>query len=192
MFKASFSKAISDSILIKKNLLCLSNQVNHAVNEIYKSLKKGGKIMLCGNGGSCADALHLAAEFTVRLRPNVNRSPISAVALSNDPVSMSACSNDYQFKNIFVRNFEALYKKNDVLIVLTTSGNSENIIKVLKFAKKNKIKTIGFLGSRGGVAKKYCNIKLMIGSSITARIQEMHIFLGHFIFQLVEEKLFSK
>ena len=148
--------------------------------------------MLCGNGGSAADAQHLAAEFTVRLRPKVNRAPLPAISLSSDTSTLTACSNDYGFKKIFLRNLQALYKKNDLLIVISTSGNSENIIEVLKFCKKKKIFTVGLLGSGGGKAKKYCAISLNVPSKITARVQEAHIFLGHYIFESVERLIIQK
>ncbi len=166
------------------------NKINNCIDHIYLSLKKGGKLMICGNGGSAADAQHLAAELLVRLNPNKNRKPIPAISLLQDSSTFTACGNDYNFEEIFRRNFIALHKKNDVLLVISTSGNSKNIIKVLKEAKSKKIKSIGFLGNNGGLAKKYCDFPLIIPSKKTARIQEMHIFMGHFIFDCVEKKLF--
>lgn len=185
-------KAIEESIFVKKQLLHQEKKVKQIINIIYKSLLKGGKVMLCGNGGSAADAQHLAAEFTVRLRPKINRDPIPAISLSADPSTLTACSNDYGFKKIFLRNLQALYKKNDVLIVISTSGNSENILEVLKYCKRKKINSIGFLGFNGGKAKKYCKISLQVPSKITARIQEAHIFLGHYIFESVERLIIQK
>ncbi len=185
-------KAIEESIFVKKQLLNQEKEVKQIINIIYKSLLKGGKVMLCGNGGSAADAQHLAAEFTVRLRPKINRAPIPAIPLSADPSTLTACSNDYGFKKIFLRNLQALYKKNDVLIAISTSGNSENILEVLKYCKRKKINSIGFLGFDGGKAKKYCKISLQVPSKITARIQEAHIFLGHYIFESVERLIIKK
>ena len=150
-------------------------------------LQKGGKLLLCGNGGSAADAQHLAAEFLVRLRPSVNRKAIPAISLAQDTSTLTACGNDYSFDDIFVRTLQAIGSKKDILICISTSGNSKNIIKVLKEAKKKNIFTIGFLGKNGGKAKKNCDIKLIVKSNVTARIQECHIFLGHFILQSVEE-----
>ncbi len=114
------------------------------------------------------------------------------MSLSSNTSIITACGNDYGFKKIFTRSLAGLYKKNDILIALSTSGNSENIIDVLRYCKKNKIKSIGFLGNNGGKAKKYCNTSIVIKSSNTARIQELHIFLGHFIFESVENLLFKK
>ena len=162
-------------------------QINKIALSIYKSINSGGKLMLCGNGGSAADAQHLAAEFLIRLRPNINRKPIAAISLLQDTSTITACGNDYNFKDIFSRNLEALGKKNDILIAISTSGNSANIINVLKKAKKMNIKTIGFLGKSGGLAKKLCDQKILVPSKITARVQEIHIFLGHIIFEIVED-----
>ncbi len=183
---------IEESINIKKKLIDCEPEINKSIKLIYKSIKDGGKIFLCGNGGSAADAEHLAAEFIVRLRPKFNRRSIPAVSLSSNTAIITACGNDFSFKKIFTRSLQGLYKKNDILIAISTSGNSKNIVDVLKFCKKEKINSIGFLGNNGGVAKKYCNINLIVPSSNTARIQEMHIFLGHFIFESVENLLFKK
>ena len=109
-----------------------------------------------------------------------------------DSSTLSACGNDYSFEKVFSRPFEALSNRNDILIAISTSGNSKNIIDVLKKAKKNKIFSIGLLGSRGGVAKKYCNLSLIVQSNTVARIQESHIFLGHYILESVENLLLKK
>ncbi|MDA8858713.1 SIS domain-containing protein [Candidatus Pelagibacter sp.] len=190
--KNSFEIALEDSIKSKKNLLNIEDKVNLSIKKIYKSLRNKGKIFFCGNGGSAADAQHLAAELLIRLRPKVNRSPIPAISLCMDSSTLTACGNDYSFDEIFSRPFEALANKEDVLIVISTSGNSKNIIQVLKKAKKNKILSIGFLGSKGGIAKKYCDISLVVSGYSVARIQESHIFLGHFILESVENMLLKK
>ncbi len=180
---------IDDSISAKKSLENFKNEIQKSINLISKSISKKGKIMLCGNGGSAADAQHLAAEFLVRLRPNVNRKPISALSLATDISTITACGNDYSYDEIFVRPLKALGDKKDILIVISTSGNSKNILNVLKVAKNLKIKSIGFLGNNGGKAKNLCDIPIVVKSDITARIQEAHIFLGHHIFEKVEDKL---
>jgi D-sedoheptulose 7-phosphate isomerase len=182
-------KAIFESIRAKNSLLFLEEEIHLAINKIYKKVKSGGKIFLCGNGGSAADAQHLAAEFLIRLRPNVNRNPIPALNLAMDTSTLTACGNDYSFDKIFSRNLMALGSAKDVLIAISTSGNSSNIIEVLKMAKKKKILSVSFLGGGGGVAKRYSDINLIVNSAITARIQESHIFLGHFIFECIENKL---
>tara|TARA_B100000989_G_scaffold298957_1_gene291384 strand:- start:11201 stop:11776 length:576 start_codon:yes stop_codon:yes gene_type:complete len=183
---------ISENIKLHKKLISLESQINKSISIIYNALNKGGKILLCGNGGSAADAQHLAAEFLVRLRPKINRHPIPAITLAQDTSTITACGNDYSYNDIFLRSFTALAGKNDVLIAISTSGNSKNIIKVLKYAKKNNYKTIGFLGKTGGIAKKFCHIDLKINSTVTARIQECHIFIGHYIFEKVEDLIISK
>lgn len=188
----NLEEQIKINIKTHLTLLELNREVKEAIKVITKKIKNGGKLLLCGNGGSAADAQHLAAEFLVRLRPRVNRKPIPAISLAQDTSTITACGNDYSFDDIFVRTLQAIGTKKDVLICISTSGNSKNILKVLKEAKKRNIFTIGFLGNNGGKAKKNCNIKLIVNSKITARIQECHIFLGHFIFQSVEDLIISK
>ena len=178
---------IVESSDAKQSLLKEDKKIKKAVDIIYKSLKKGGKILLCGNGGSAADAQHLAAEFLVRLRPKVNRSPIPAISLVMDTSTLTAMCNDISFDEIFSRNLEVIGNRNDILIAISTSGQSKNIIKVLQKSKKKKIFSIGFLGYSGGKAKKWCNLPIVVDSKTTARIQEAHIFLGHYIFEKVED-----
>lgn len=189
MIKKILEDHINNNVKVHLSLLKMSKTIDKAIKIISTKVKKGGKILLCGNGGSAADAQHLAAEFLVRLRPKVNRKPIPAISLAQDTSTLTACGNDYSFDDIFLRTLQALGNKKDVLICISTSGNSKNILKVLKEAKKKGILTIGFLGNSGGKAKKYCDHKLIVESDETARIQECHIFLGHFIFQKVEDNL---
>ena len=190
--KKVFENSLSENIDTHQKLIDLFPEVNSAIKIIFKKIKMGGKLLLCGNGGSASDAQHLAAEYLVRLRPKVNRKPLPAISLAQDTSTLTACGNDYVFDDIFLRPFQALANKHDILICLSTSGNSKNIIKVLKEAKKRKISTIGFLGNVGGKAKNFCDIKVIVNSKITARIQECHIFLGHFIFEKVEDMLINK
>ncbi len=189
--KTKFDKQIEDSISLKNSIKKLEKNVNKVILNVVSKLKKGGKVMLCGNGGSAADAQHLAAEFLVRLRPNFNRKPLPAITLALDSSTLTACGNDYSYHDIFSRNLQALGQKNDILIVISTSGNSKNIINVLKKAKQMKIFSVGLLGKLGGKAKKYCNLPIIVPSNNTARIQETHIFLGHFIMESVEDLLFK-
>tara|TARA_B100000282_G_C31654129_1_gene454444 strand:- start:201 stop:788 length:588 start_codon:yes stop_codon:yes gene_type:complete len=177
---------IQNYFLKRKNI----NKIYKISKKISEKLKSGGKLLLCGNGGSAADAQHLAAEFLVRLTPNKNRKPIPAIPLLLDTSTISACSNDYDYNILFKRNFQALHKKNDVLIMFSTSGNSKNILEVAKFAKKQKIYSVGFYGNLGGKVKKYTNDSIIVPSKITARIQEFHIFLGHIIFEEIEKQSF--
>ena len=191
-FENNLEKKINESIIAKRSLIDLSKEIKRAIFMITQKLNRGGKIMLCGNGGSAADAQHLAAEFIVRLKPKFNRKPIAAISLAQDTSTITACGNDFNFDVQFSRSLEALGKKEDILIAISTSGNSKNIINVLKTAKKMKISSVGFLGNKGGKAKKLCNIPLVVNSNNTARIQEAHIFLGHFIFETVENRLLNK
>ena len=183
---------LQQNIIAHQEILNMSDDINEIVQKIEKKLKKGGKILLCGNGGSAADAQHLAAEFIVRLRPHINRNPIPALVLAQDTSTLTACGNDYSFDDIFLRPFQAIVKKNDILICISTSGNSKNIIKVLKEANKQKIFSVGLLGKGGGRAKKMLTKSIIVPSNNTARIQECHIFLGHFIFEKVEDLLIAK
>lgn len=169
-----------------------SKNIEKIIKIIFKKLQSGGKLLLCGNGGSAADAQHLAAEFLIRLRPKINRIPIPAMTLSMDTSTLTACGNDYKFADIFSRPFEALSNKNDLLLVISTSGNSLNIINVLSKAKKKKITTLGFLGNEGGKAKKLCDYRVVVDSSNTAIVQEAHIFIGHYIFENVENLYLKK
>ena len=183
---------LEQNIIAHQDILNMSDDIIEIVQIIKKKLKKGGKLLFCGNGGSAADAQHLAAEFIVRLRPHINRQPLSALTLAQDTSTITACGNDFSFDDIFVRPFKSLANKNDILICISTSGESKNILKVLLEAKKQKIFSIGFLGKKGGNAKKLCNKALIVSSENTARIQECHIFIGHFILEKVEDLIISK
>ena len=192
-YKEKYSKIIIEKNRINLELLKLEIKLKKIIKIIYKKLSNNGKILLCGNGGSAADAQHLAAEFLIRLRPNINRHPIPAISLATDTSTLTACGNDYDFKYIFSRNLDALGNKGkDVLIAISTSGNSQNIIEALKTAKKNKITSIGLFGKTGGKAMKYCDLPINIPSDNTARIQESHIFIGHYIFERVEDLILQK
>ena len=191
--KNIFYKRLQNKIIVSnevhKKLLDESDAINSAVNKVYLSLKNEGKIMFCGNGGSAADAQHLTAELLIRLRQNVNRQPFPAISLAQDTSTLTACGNDYDFTEIFLRPFKALAKKNDLLFVISTSGNSKNILKVLKYAKSKNISTVGLLGGNGGKAKKLCSVNIIVPSKVVATIQECHIFLGQYILEVVEDKL---
>lgn len=192
MLRKNFENSINENIKLKLELLKLRPIVEKTISLISKSLKSNGKIIFCGNGGSAADAQHLVAELLIRLRPKINRRSLPAISLAMDTSTLTACGNDFNFEHIFSRPLESLGKKNDVLIAISTSGNSKNIINALKLARKIGIKTIGFLGTGGGIAKKYCDLSLIVPSNKTARIQECHIFLGHHILESVENNMFKK
>ena len=183
---------ILDSTSAKKSLIKNSLKIEKSIKIIFESISNNGKILLCGNGGSAADAQHLAAEFLVRLSPHVNRDSYPAMSLAMDTSTLTATGNDIGFNSIFSRTLSSLGKKGDVLIAISTSGKSKNIISALKVAKQKKIFSIAFLGAGGGLAKKYADLSIIVGSKITARIQEAHIFLGHFIFESVEDLILKK
>jgi D-sedoheptulose 7-phosphate isomerase len=153
------------------------------------AIQKQKKIMLCGNGGSAADAQHLAAEMLIRLRPNNNRIGIPAIALAQDTSTITACGNDFGYKKLYERMVQSLGHDGDVLIAITTSGNSENIILAMKQARKMGIKVFGFLGSGGGKAFELCDEAFVVPSDNTGRIQESHITAGHALMEFIEDKL---
>ena len=185
-------KNIKESIYIKKKIERFSKEITDSVNLVTNTLKRDGRIFLCGNGGSAADAKHLAAEYLIRLKKNIKRRAFPAISLAMDTSTLTACGNDLGFSNIFSRNLEALGKKNDLLITLSTSGNSLNVLKALKLSQKMKLKSIALLGSKGGKMKGIANTEIIIPSSNVARIQESHIFLGHLIFELAEKNILKK
>ena len=191
-FKNNFKKQLSDNLDTHAKLIKIYKDIDFSVELIFKSLKNGGKILFCGNGGSAADAQHLSAEFLIRLRPKINRRPLPALTLAQDTSTLTACANDYNFKYIFSRPFQAIANPKDILFVISTSGNSQNIYEVLKVARKMKIKTIGLLGASGGKCLKLCDQKILVPSNVTARIQECHIFIGHFILEQVENLIIKK
>ncbi len=174
---------------LKLKLLKQQRTVEKIINEIFLTIKKNNKVFICGNGGSAADAQHLAAEFLVRMTKKIKRKSYPVIPLALDTSTLTACGNDLGFEYIFSRNLEGIGGQGDLLIALSTSGNSKNIINVLKVAKRKKIRSIALLGGNGGKCKNKSNIEIIVPSDITARIQECHLFLGHVIFSEVEKKL---
>ena len=144
--KYKIKKDLIESINLKKKILKsnILNNIFEVSSICVKAISSGGKIIFCGNGGSASDSLHLTTELLIRLNPKINRKPIPALSLNSDPVSMSAHSNDYNYNTYFSRMLQGLGGKNDILIVISTSGNSKNIIEVLKQAKRMKIKSVAF------------------------------------------------
>jgi len=158
-------------------------------SSITQSIKGGNKIMLCGNGGSAADAQHLAAEMLVRLRPMNNREGIPAITLAQDTSTITACGNDFGYDLLYKRLVKTLGNSGDCLIAITTSGNSKNIILAMKVAKEMGIKVFGLLGCKGGEALKYCDEAFVVPSNNTGRIQEAHITAGHALMEYIEDQL---
>jgi len=191
---SNIKNAIEESVRVKQ--LVLTQELYRVLIEIgdsiVESILSGGKVLICGNGGSAADAQHLTAEFLVRLTSEVNREGIPAISLLQDSSTFTAAINDFNPNELFTRNLKTLSKPEDILIAISTSGNSENIIKVLETAKKMKIKTIGFLGTEGGESLKYCDLAFIVPSNKTARIQEVHITAGHAVIEYVETRLIEE
>ena len=186
--------SIEESVKLKE--LVLKEQLYKVLIEmgemVVTSILQGGKVLICGNGGSAADAQHLTAEFLIRLTSDVNREGIPAISLLQDSSTFTAAINDFNPKDLFKRNLQTLAKPEDILLAISTSGNSENIIQVLKTAKEINIKTMGFLGSDGGESLKYCNLSFLVPSNKTARIQEVHITAGHALIEYVEDRLLQE
>ncbi|GGJ32021.1 phosphoheptose isomerase [Neoroseomonas lacus] len=159
------------------------------VDACEASMRAGGKLFFCGNGGSAADAQHLATEWLVRLRSKVERPSWPAIALTLDPTALTAGGNDYGFDEVFARPLSGLGRRGDVLFGITTSGKSPNVLRALERARGMGIVTVGLLGGDGGPAKALCDHPLIIPSEVTARIQEAHITLGHAVLELLEDRM---
>ena len=191
MNKVLLKDEIMDSIKVK-TLLCESESILEKISEIanacLNSLNKGGKIIFCGNGGSFADAQHLSAEFTSRFL--FDRPALASIALGTNNSGLTAMGNDYGYENIFSRELEALGKPEDILIGITTSGNSANIIKGVDAANKIGITTFILTGQSGGKLKDLADC-VHVPSNDTARIQECHILIGHIICGFVEKEMFN-
>ena len=186
-------KLFKESIRVKKKVL--ETDVIETIEKmaflIASTIETGNKLLLCGNGGSAADAQHLAAELVVRLRPEVNRRALPAISLAMDTSTITACGNDLSFDDIFVRSLEALARPGDVLLGISTSGNSENVKRALVKAKEIGVSTCSFLGSDGGEIKGLADIEYIVPSNETGRVQEVHIMLGHALMETIEDGLLS-
>ena len=162
----------------------LSGSIELIAKLAIDSLKSNGKIILFGNGGSAADAQHIAAELVGRYK--TNRNGLAAIALTTDTSALTAISNDFGYENVFKRQLEAHLNKNDLVIGISTSGNSHNVLNALDYAKSMHAKVVGFSGAQGGKMNDICDINLVIPSDDTPRIQEMHIFVGHTLCHLID------
>ncbi len=181
----------SESIAVKEEASrTLSIEIAQAVAEIVCSFRDGGKVLLCGNGGSAADAQHLAAEFVGRFK--LERKGIPAMALSTNTSAVTAIGNDYGYDLVFARQVEAFVQPGDIVIGISTSGNSESIVRAIETAREHGAFTIGLTGRRGGRLAECVDIALKVPSDDTARIQETHITIGHIICELVESEMFAQ
>jgi len=161
-----------------------------AIKLVSQAFERGNKLLLLGNGGSAADAQHIAAEFVNRFI--IDRPPLPAIALTTDTSILTSVANDSAFQDIFARQIKALGKEGDVVIGLSTSGNSPNVIRALEVAKEMGIKTVALTGNDGGMLARLADIPLVVSSSSTPRIQETHILVGHILCEMVEHQLFFK
>jgi D-sedoheptulose 7-phosphate isomerase len=190
--KTTISNIIKASIDVKQHIVeddAFINKIQQCVELITTAFKNGNKVLFCGNGGSAADAQHLAAEFTGRFYKD--RDALFAEALHVNSSYMTAVANDYSFDVVYSRMLNGIGKKGDVLVAISTSGNSANIVNAVNTAKEKEMITIGFTGQAGGKMKDSCNVLINVPSSDTPRIQESHILVGHIICQLVEQQYFN-
>ena len=187
------SESLHESSETKLNILeSCKDDILKAVDMIAESFRKGNKMLLCGNGGSAADCQHIATEMMIRLSHHIERPALPAIALTTDTSNLTAGGNDIGFENVFARNVEGLGTEDDVLLVISTSGNSDNVIKAVNTARGKMMKVIGFLGGKGGKLKELVDMPIIIPSGNTQRIQEGHITVAHIICELVEEELYGK
>ena len=164
-------------------------KIEVAASVLAWALKTGKKVLFCGNGGSAADAQHLAAEFVGRYL--LEREGLPAIALTTDTSILTAVANDYDFANVFARQVQALGNNGDVLIGISTSGNSPNVVRAIEVAKAKGLATIGFAGQGGGKMRELCDVCLAVDSKVTARTQEMHILMGHILCELLDGVLIN-
>lgn len=174
---STFSDGLADHLRTFEGMNALDSPLRSATIAVVSALRRGGKLLLCGNGGSAADCQHIAAELTGRLR--AERPPLAAIALTTDTSALTCIGNDYGYEQIFARQVRAIGKAGDCLLAISTSGNSPNVLKALIVAAELGITKIGFLGRDGGQMRALCDISLIVPSNDTARIQEGHIFLAH-------------
>jgi D-sedoheptulose 7-phosphate isomerase len=189
---ALIEKILKESIETKKSVLndrTFLQLLERTVNEIVKKIKQGKKVLIMGNGGSAADAQHFAGEFINRFL--MERKPLPAISLSTDTSVLTCIGNDYTFDEIFKKQVEAIASEGDILLGITTSGNSSNIIEGFKAGMKIGTFNVGLLGKDGGAAKNFCDIPLIVNSSSTPRIQEVHITVIHIICELTEKAVFE-
>jgi len=172
-------------IIAQQSLLLLDQKIEEVCTIVINCINRGNKVLLFGNGGSASDAQHIAAEFVGRFVKD--RKSFPAIALTTDTSALTAIGNDYGFERIFERQVEGLAAKGDVVIGISTSGNSSNVLKALAKAKSMECEVIGLSGNNGGKMNDYCDINLSVPSTVTARIQEMHILIGHIICSALDD-----
>ncbi len=182
-----FLHNLAEQIALLQSLQPLDGAVARAGALATQSLRAGGKLMFCGNGGSAADSQHLAAELTGRFIKD--RKPLAALALSTDSSALTCIGNDYSFDEVFARQLQGLGRAGDLLIAISTSGNSRNVIRAVEEARALGMSVIGLLGRNGGALRDLCDVAIVVPSQVTARIQESHILIGHTLCGLIEQQL---
>ncbi len=182
-----FKTDLEEHNALMDKLLDCSNEIEAAGQLLIKTLQQGGKILLCGNGGSAADCQHIAAELVVQYQKN--RNALAAIALTTDSSILTANSNDFGFDTIYSRQIEAIANTQDCLIAISTSGNSKNILEAIKAANAKNMAVIGLTGNDGGLLRDLVSQAVIVPSTTTARIQEAHILIGHWWCGLIEETL---
>jgi D-sedoheptulose 7-phosphate isomerase len=187
--KTEINAMLKEGTELNSKLENYLDEIKQIVNVINNCLKNNNKVILCGNGGSASQASHIAAEFVGRFKKE--RKALPAISLTTDSSIITSIANDYGYEKVFERQIEAIGKKGDVLIAITTSGNSKNIINAIEKAKLMGIKTVGLLGKGGGKTKNIADIEIIIPSDNTPRIQEAHLTILHIICELLEKRLFK-
>jgi len=181
-----------ESINVKTESLKINNEnIQKAIDLLLTTFKNGKKLLIIGNGGSAADAQHLATEFMIRLSHDIVRPPLPAIALTTDTSNLTAGGNDIGFENVFARNFQGLGNEGDTLLAISTSGNSKNVVLAVEVAKNKNIHTIGLLGGNGGKLAGIVDIPIIIPSSNVQRIQETHLLIEHILCEAVENILYA-
>ena len=189
--KKLFDDALREHKKVIDGLEAFYPVIEEIASQMSETIKRGKKIMLCGNGGSAADAQHIATEFIVRFRGDFNRRALPAIALTTDTSLLTACANDYGYDEVFKRQVEGLGNEGDLLIGISTSGNSPNVYKAIEYANEQNINTVLLAGRDGGKIAKIARYSIIIPHEDTARIQEAHITVGHILCRLTEELIFK-
>jgi len=181
-----------ESINVKTESLKINNEnIQKAIDLLLTTFKNGKKLLIIGNGGSAADAQHLATEFMIRLSHDIVRPPLPAIALTTDTSNLTTGGNDIGFENVFARNLQGLGNEGDTLLAISTSGNSKNVVLAVEVAKNKNIHTIGLLGGNGGKLAGIVDIPIIIPSSNVQRIQETHLLIEHILCEAVENILYA-
>ena len=183
----SFAAALAEHQAVVSASLALAPAVDQLAQRLAAVLRQGGKLLWCGNGGSAADCQHLAAEFVVRFERT--RPGLAAIALTTDTSILTASANDFGYEQVFARQVEALARPGDALIAISTSGTSPSVVNAVRAARAGGIQTIGLTGGTGGLLPELCEVCLTVPSARTARIQEVHLLIGHTLCGLVDEAL---